>query len=130
MKPATTETESLSHAEPRSEGNNKCHATQVGQEERPPLSAKELDQRFAQAMGENSEWFNTHAAEILRQHPEWYGKDLAICSRTSSKILAVGDDRYQVLNEGLKSIELLAVARREGMPPGMLLTAVIVGDVY
>jgi hypothetical protein len=80
------------------------------------------DQRFAQAMGENFEWFRAHEDALLRDHPEWVSKHLAISSHTPSKILAIAADRQQAFLEGTQSPEALEIAAQEGMPAGSLVS--------
>jgi hypothetical protein len=88
-------------------------------------AARALEQRSATAMGENTEWLNAHQAEILQEHPDWADKYVAVASGTPSKILAVGDNRSAVIEQGLQDPELLELARREGLRPGDLLSALL-----
>src|SRR5580704_2770886 len=53
------------------------------------------DRRVAQVMGENLEWFRANENALMRDHPDWVGKYLAVSSRTASKVLAVSEDHYQ-----------------------------------
>jgi hypothetical protein len=69
-------------------------------------------------------------AELLRLHPDWDGQYIAVASRTPSKILAVSPERHVAFEEGMKSPELLDLARREGMPPGCLLNAMFLGSSW
>jgi hypothetical protein len=85
------------------------------------------DQRLAQAMGENFEWFRDNEHALMRDHPEWLDRCLAIASRTPSKVLAVADDSDQALRQAMKTQELLELAAREGMPTGCLVTPVWLG---
>jgi hypothetical protein len=85
------------------------------------------DQRVAQAMGENLEWFRVNENALMRDHPDWVGKYLAVSSRTASKVLAVSEDHYQALVDGRQAAESIDLAAREGMPVGCLLTAVWLG---
>ena len=88
-------------------------------------SAAASEQCVAAMMGENTEWLNAQEGEILRQHPDWADKYLAVASRTPSKILAVGERRSEVIGQGLQSPELLELAAREGLPPGTFLSALL-----
>src|SRR5262245_28340670 len=83
------------------------------------------EQCVAALMSENTEWLRAHEGEILSNHPDWADRYLAVASRTSSKILAAGDERSAVIETGLQAPELLELARREGLPPGVFLSALL-----
>jgi hypothetical protein len=87
-----------------------------------------LESRFATAMGENVAWFDAHHRELWTCHPDWHGKDLAIAACTSSKVLAVGTTRAEVLDASVRTPELLQCAQKEGVPPSILVTAVVLTD--
>jgi hypothetical protein len=91
------------------------------------ISPDKIMARFATSTGENIAWLEAHEADVLRQHPEWENQYVAVASRTPSKIVAVAARRAAAVEEGLKSPELLALARQEGMPPGSLLTPLLLG---
>jgi hypothetical protein len=85
------------------------------------------DQRLAQAMGENFEWFSGNQTALMRDHPEWLDKCLAIASRTPTKVLAVSEDSEEALRRAMETPELQELAAREGMPTGCLVTPVWLG---
>jgi hypothetical protein len=85
------------------------------------------DQRVAQAMGENLEWFTANENALMRDHPDWVGMYLVVSSRTASKVLAVSEDRHQAVLDGMRAQEALDLAARQGMPVGCLITAVWLG---
>ena len=96
-------------------------------EAQKPHSDEWRDRRFARAMWENTEWVRAHEQEILRDHPDWEDKYVAVAICTPSKILAVSDDRQAAFEESLRSPELLEQARREGVAPGSLVSLLILG---
>jgi hypothetical protein len=117
------------------------HTASLGPPAQPPAqeahapatksgAGSEWEARFAIAMGENKTWLAEHETALLQAHPDWLGKDVVIASCTPSKVLAVANDRQTALTQGMMSGELLEVARQEQVPPGILLTAVVLGDGY
>ena len=70
----------------------------------------------------------TREYELLKEHPDWWRKTLAVATITQSKILAVHEDRNIAIEMALQSAELIEAARREGMKPGDMATAILIGE--
>jgi hypothetical protein len=96
----------------------------------PRAAETNMEQRFASAMRENIDWLEAHKDELLRKHPDWADKYVAVASRTPSKILAISEDRSLALEEGLKSGELLEQAARDGLSSGCLINAMFLGTSW
>ena len=97
----------------------------------PPMPwSREYEGRVLSMIGANSNWMREHEVELLKEHPDWWGKTVVVAASTPSKILAVHEDWWEAIEQALQSVELQEAARREGLPPGELALPIFLGDQY
>jgi len=89
---------------------------------------RELETRAAHLQGENLSWIRSHEADILAEHPGYVGKNVAVCSQTDKKVLAIEDDRNDALLTALEHPDLLDLAVRVDLPAAVLPTIFVLGD--
>lgn len=93
----------------------------------PLLNSSDRERRSALAMEANEAWLDNHEAELLARHPEWNGKWVVVADCMPPKVVAVASERIDAIEAGVRDADLVETAAREGVPPGSLATAMLLG---